>query len=168
MRRSRGPHSAERGSSQPNNGTSRGDGAFSGQHDRPATSAHAAFRALGCRRSVADDCRVCIDGGQLMAGSNGYDFLYWLKHVGLVSRVTDSLRIRVGESPVQTAERRLRTATDQRFRTLGRVSPNATELVGLARSQLKMRRCIAQASTSAKALPTVTVSGADAGAGPKQ
>jgi hypothetical protein len=36
-----------------------------------------------------------------------------------VSRVTDSLRIRVGESPGQTAERRLRIATNQRFGTLG-------------------------------------------------
>ena len=36
----------------------------------------------------------------------------------LVSRVTDSLRIRIGESPGQTAERRLRTATNQRFGTL--------------------------------------------------
>jgi hypothetical protein len=36
----------------------------------------------------------------------------------LVSRVTDSLRIRVGESPGQIAGRRLRTATNQRFGTL--------------------------------------------------
>ena len=75
-----------------------------------------------------------------LAKSHGFSLrTAWLRAAvwpPLVSRVTDSLRIRIGESPGQTAERRLRTATNQRFGTLGGRSPQPR---GRGRTRLPAR-----------------------------